>query len=155
MSGIVIDSNLLLLLVVGFTDRGLIEKHKRTREFVPGDYELLLRILEPYKEVHVTPHIVTEVSNLVSQIGEPNKTKLLACLGRLIPAYSESFLLSKELVYHRKFDKLGLTDCAILELVGTEMHLVTVDLELYLTALKGNPNVYNFNHVRQSNLLDI
>ena len=64
MKQIVVDTNLLLLLVIGITDRSLIAKHKRTRSFEAEDFDLLVSVLAGYDQVVVTPHIMTEVSNL-------------------------------------------------------------------------------------------
>ena len=50
MRQIVIDANLLVLLVVGLTDRALIAKHKRTKTFEPEDFDLLTRLLAGYDQ---------------------------------------------------------------------------------------------------------
>ena len=42
---IYIDSGLLALLVVGATDKNLIAKHRRLREFDEGDYERLVSLI--------------------------------------------------------------------------------------------------------------
>lgn len=40
-SGIYVDANLQVLLVAGLTERGLISKHRRLREYTVDDYDLL------------------------------------------------------------------------------------------------------------------
>ncbi len=44
LKGIFIDANLLVLLVVGATDRALIAKHRRLKRFAVEDYERLIEL---------------------------------------------------------------------------------------------------------------
>lgn len=53
MRRIVVDTNLLVLLVVGLTDRALIKKHKRTIEFELIDFDQLCRELANFDVVMV------------------------------------------------------------------------------------------------------
>ena len=47
------------------------------------------------------------------------------------------------------FRRLGLTDAALLEVITAENPLVTVDLDLYLAALRKEADVVvNFTHLR-------
>ncbi len=68
--GLLIDSNLLLLLFVGQYDPTRIQKFKRTDQFTVGDYELLADYVEQFRELVTTPSILTEVSNLLGQLPE-------------------------------------------------------------------------------------
>ena len=62
-SGILIDTNILLLYFVGSYDIQQISRFKRTKKFVVEDYKLLTRIWNSFKKIVTTPHILTEVSN--------------------------------------------------------------------------------------------
>jgi hypothetical protein len=146
---IVIDSNLLVLLVVGLTDINLIGKHKRTRSFDKEDFKLLTELLAKFGEIIVTPHILTEASNLLSQVAE-RKT-----LATLLESQKEKFEASIDVVKHDSFLRLGITDCAILKLIANSIPLITTDLDLYLAAAKLNHNVINFNHLRQKRFIGI
>ena len=84
MKRIILDTNLLLLLVVGLTDPALIGKHKRTRSFEVTDYDLLVNVLSGYNEIVVTPHILTETSNLLSQTAALSAEVLRAKLSELL-----------------------------------------------------------------------
>ncbi|KAF0165241.1 MAG: hypothetical protein FD157_1593, partial [Rhodocyclaceae bacterium] len=68
---ILIDTNLLVLYVVGTASRSYIEKHKRLTEFVVEDYDALLKLINNASAVFVTPHTLAETSNLARYIGEP------------------------------------------------------------------------------------
>jgi len=148
MRQIILDSNLLVLLIVGLTDPNLISKHKRTKSYEKEDFDLLAKILSKYDQVVVTPHILTETSNLVSQIGEPTMSLLRKTLLALLEEQKEVFQESIDIGKHTSFIRLGLTDCAILNIIKSELPLITVDLDLYLMAVKENENTVNFNHLR-------
>lgn len=153
MRSIVIDANLLILLVVGSTDRSLIGIHKRTRQFQQEDFDLLLSVLATFSEILVTPNVLTETSNLASQIADPQKSAVLGQLASLIQAHREQHVPSAGVTENREFLRLGLTDCALLDLVGSETTLITADLDLYLAASRVNQQAINFTHLQQARLL--
>jgi hypothetical protein len=62
---VAIDSNLLLLLVVGMTEKDYVSKHKRLKEFTLSDYDLLQEQLTVATEIVVTPNTLTETSKVV------------------------------------------------------------------------------------------
>jgi hypothetical protein len=61
---IIIDTNLLLLLLVGMYDKSYIARHKRTNDYSSDDFELLLMRLERC-EIVLVSNVLTEVSNLL------------------------------------------------------------------------------------------
>ena len=145
-AGVFIDTNLLVLLVVGSVERQLVATHRRTRTFTPEDYDRLLRIVEALGRVFVTPNTLTEASNLLEQ---PQDTRFLGRLRSLIEACQESVVSSATAARNRAFMRLGLTDAALLEAVSAERPLITVDLELYSAALeKGEEAAINFTYLQ-------
>jgi hypothetical protein len=152
MKQIIIDTNLLVLLIVGLTDCRLIGKHKRTRSFEVADYDLLVNALSMYDEIVVTPHILTETSNLIAQTAESVASSLRITLSELLKTQREEFEPSFDVIKHNSFLRLGLTDSAIMRLVEKNIPLITVDLDLYLAAEKHHPNVVNFTHLRQERM---
>ena len=92
MSRVAIDTNLLLLLVVGETDRGWIKHHKRLGAYDIDAYELLVEIIRDISRVVVTPNILTEVSNLACQgIFEPGCTKVRQVLAAFARRIDEEY----------------------------------------------------------------
>ena len=151
--GVYIDTNLLVLLIAGLTDPSIISKHRRTQQFTSEDYELLLGIVERARQVFVTPHTLTEASNLLTQHGEPERSNLLLALRGLIERSEETVISSRDASNHDRFLRLGLTDAALLKTISKETPLVTVDLELCSAALAAGEEVaLNFNHMRFSEL---
>lgn len=60
----------------------------------------------------------------------------------------ERHVESRQAVARDEFLRIGLTDAAILEMATASHTLLTVDLDLYLTALNRGLKAENFNHLR-------
>jgi hypothetical protein len=153
MRRLIIDTNLLLLLVVGSTADNLIAKHKRTRTFTPEDLVLLELFLSGFHEIVVTPGILAEVSNLSAQIGEPLRTSIMQTVGRLVAQVSENHVPGISVVGSRCFVRLGLVDASILEAFQEGDHLLTDDLDLWIEATNSGKAATNFTHLRAEHLL--
>ena len=54
-SGLYIDANLLVLLVVGLVGPDIIGKHRRTSDFTIEDHRLLVGLVDCVDQVFVTP----------------------------------------------------------------------------------------------------
>lgn len=68
---LIIDTNLLLLLVIGAVEGGRhIRNSKRLNAFNISDYDNVLKIMSNYDDVFITPYIATEVSNLIDLKGD-------------------------------------------------------------------------------------
>lgn len=147
-TGVFVDTNLLVLLVAGRTDRRLIAKHKRLSEFTSDDYDQLTKLIIDFGTVFVTPNTLTEASNLLAQHGEPERSRCFGTLRVLIEATKEIVIASVDASRNSAFERLGLTDSALLEAFSDTRPLVTVDLDLYLAAARKAPNgALNFRHL--------
>ena len=148
-SGYFVDANLLVLLVVGSLDRDLIGKHRRLRAYSADDYEILIKLLDPVERVLVTPNTLTETSNLLAQHPEPERSRFFERLRFIIGEAREVVVASVIASDNSAFDRLGLTDAALLEAITPDTPLVTVDLDLYLQAnASGQEVALNFTHLR-------
>ena len=144
----VVDANLLLLLVVGTAGEKYISKHKRLAEYTAADYKLLAQTISCVDRIIVTPNTLTETSNLLGYIAEPDRSYLYEVFRLLIGTAEEKYYASKQSSQRHEFPKLGLTDSALLEAVSDDNPLLTVDLDLYLAALANGGKAVNFNHMR-------
>ena len=150
-SGIFVDANLLVLFVVGSTDTRLIAKHRRLRTYEPEDYERVAEMVSRAGRVLVTPNTLTEASNLLAQHGEPDRSRFLATLKSLIELSREVVVASSDAAANPDFPRLGLTDAVLLEVASASTPLVTVDLDLYLAAVRKDPrSSVNFRHLQDS-----
>lgn len=149
-TGYFIDSGLLALLVVGSVGGELIDKHRRLKKFTIKDYETLRNLVDQTVQIYVTPHTLTEASNLLGQHGEPERSQFFERLRIIIEESKEVIIASSTASQNAEFIRLGLTDAMLLETVTADIPLVTVDLDLYLAALaKGENAAVNFTYLQQ------
>lgn len=148
MATVLIDTNLLILLIVGLTEEKMIGKHRRTREYDKESYDLLIDSLEDFSEILITPHILAETSNLIRQCEEPLKTKVGECLSELISKSEELQMAAATVVRRPEYLRIGLTDAGILQAQEGGATLLTDDNGLYLASLRSGHNAINFSHRR-------
>jgi hypothetical protein len=73
---LVLDTNLLMLLIVGATSREYIYVHKRlANDFTTTEYEMLVDLMGAYSDIVLLPHVVAETSSLLRQIRNPLAAK--------------------------------------------------------------------------------
>lgn len=150
-TGILIDTNILLLHFIGMVNRKRIGKFNRTEKFTLEDYDLLQRIIAHFEQVIITPNVMTEVSNLMDKIGEPERSRCFALLAQVIPQLSEFYLESQSIAANSGFTKFGLTDCGILDLAREQYLVLTDDLKLAVYLQREGVDVVNFNTIRVYN----
>ncbi len=148
-SGFFLDSNLFVLLVVGSVGREFISKHRRLSAYSAEDYEILIKLLGRVERVYVTPNTLTETSNLLGQHADPERTRFFERLRLIIQESKEVTVASVVASSNSAFNRLGLTDAALLEAATPETPLITVDFKLYLAAIaSGREVALNFAHFR-------
>ena len=144
---IIIDTNLLILLIVGLYDADYIGQHKNTSDYTVDDFELLSMRLDKC-ELVVTSSILTEVSNLLWQTSEPHKSRIRRGLAEFIGRANEHQPISASVTNAAEFMSLGLTDAGILELPKGSGLILTVDWDLHVLALCRDLPSENFNNYR-------
>lgn len=143
-----VDTNLLVLLLVGSLDIEQVERFRRTRTYTRGDYALLIAFVAEFTRLLTTPNVLTEVSNLVGQLTEPLRREALVALGILAKQFEEHFHTSRELVDEPEYPRLGLSDASIIRTVNRDVTVLTDDLDLYLQLSRAGVEAINFNHLR-------
>lgn len=126
----------------------LIGKHKNLRVFATEDYDVLLQLISHASRILVTPNTLTEASNLVSQIGDPDRARIREALRKIVDEAEEHYVPSRTAAARREFPWLGLTDAALLELSTQSVTILTVDSVLHRDALSLGLDSVNFNHIR-------
>lgn len=151
--GILLDTNLLILLVVGLIGKAEISKHKTTGAYIPEDFDLLFNFLKLFKKIVVTPHVLAETSNLVDTFsGEKKSYPFLAITDLLNKSYVfETHLPAIEISGTDGFTKYGLTDIGLIKVAKDNYLLLTDDLKMSGFAEKSGVDVINFNHIRWLN----
>jgi hypothetical protein len=149
---LILDTNLLLLLIVGSASKDYISKHKRLKAYSEKDFDILMKIISYVPNVFVTPNILTETSNLAGQIPEPARTKIFNVFRDYIPSVEEHYCESRRATNREEFIRLGLTDAVILHEMTDAFILLTDDFDLYSAAIKEGYPAQNFNHLRDTYL---
>ena len=153
MNSVLIDTNLLLLLIVGFYNKDLISVHKRTKEFMPKDFDLLVKCINRYKILWVTSHCLAEVSNLIRQTNKKQAKELMAFFSVFIAKAKETHIAKDIIFKNSTLSRLGVADTGLIIKSKRVSCVFTVDLELYLEISKRGYKVVNFNHLRMRNLI--
>jgi hypothetical protein len=154
--GLLVDTNVLILLLVGSLDTKLIGDFKITANqgFDEADFDLLCSFIGQFQKIVTTPHILAEVSNHADKIKGDARIKIFGQLACLIEQFDEHAEPSRSLVKSDAFVRFGLTDAAISSLASKKFSVLTVDFPLMGYLKKQNVDVINFNHLRQTTLTD-
>jgi len=129
--GVLFDTNLLLVLLVGNIEPRLIGKIARTDAFSRSDYERLRDVLGCFTRFVVLPQILTEAGNLLKR-NCPTASTLLD-LNRELAGFvhaaqtRESRVSSRRVTIHPAFPQLGYADAAVLTAAAGKHLLVTAD----------------------------
>lgn len=151
LKGILLDSNLLVLLFVGLADSRAIENFKRTKNhgFTEKEFFLLEGIVRSFSKIVTTPHILTETSNYIFQLHGKTRQSALAITAKIVQSFKERRAEAKSLVQSETFSNFGLTDSAILDLPPKKYLVLSVDAALVIALNKKGVDAINFNRLRQ------
>ncbi|WP_234465011.1 hypothetical protein [Pseudomonas sp. S44] len=117
-AGLIIDTNLLLLLVIGLVEDGRhISKSDRLNGYSQEDYQIVVRFMGRFKSVFTTHYIATEVSNLIDLGGELG-SRVYEAARLLLSEFQqiESTIVDDSASPY--FLKFGLTDASLISLVS-------------------------------------
>lgn len=147
-SGVLIDTNLLLMYFVGAHDPKEIGRFKRTMQFTSDDHDLLVGFIKHFRRVVTTPHIITEVSNLAGQLGDRSRTGVFETLSAGIGLFDERHTPASDLAEDPAFPRFGITDTAVLREAKGRFLVLTDDFRLSQYLRSEGVDVFNFHHLR-------
>lgn len=148
--GVIIDTQLLLLLWVGSFDRSLVGRFKRIKKYEESDFDLLVDVITRCPRLVTTPNVLTEVCNLAGQLPEETAEEFRNEFRLAVKKLDERLLRSEEVVEDKAFLRLGLADGTIINLARQKMLVLTDDLPLYAQLVEENLPAINFTHLRAS-----
>lgn len=147
-----LDTNILLLWLVGNVDATLLLTFKRVQSCEERDIALLERLLRPFQRMITTPHILTEVSNFVDQSPVHRRAKLVEALRDFIENHAEIFEAATELSSRSEFNLLRLSDTALISLSSNAV-VITTDFHLSERIASQGGQAINFSRARSSYLI--
>lgn len=144
-----IDTNLLLVLLIGVLDPAQIERFKRTKDYGRKDFELLRAFVGNYDRLLTTPNILTEVSNFVGQLSEPLRRRAYITLKNLTDStIEEQYWPTTELTQFPAFPMLGLADVSVFAAAESGVTILTADFPLYNRLTSAGLVAINYTHLR-------
>ena len=146
--GLLIDTNLLLLYFIGNYDPNRIPGFKRTMAFTVDEFWLLIGFLGVFDKLMTTPNVLTEVSNLSGQLPANLRAPFHSDFANRIALLEEHYVPSVGASSLAHFNKFGLTDSGIVQLVKDKFLVLTDDLKLAGYLQNRGIDVINFNHIR-------
>lgn len=125
--GLLIDTNLLLLYIVGSFDIELIREFKRTSQFTIDDFDFVSDFISEFELKITTPHILAEVDNFIG-----NKLNLRTLLKNYVSIVAREITTdSVTIVENEFFVEFGFTDTAIVN-ISNNSYLVLTDDNLFM-----------------------
>lgn len=153
--GVVLDTNLLLVLLVGLWDPRHIARFKRTASYGEDDFRLLAAIVGRASRLVTTPHILTEVCNLLESLNRQNGFKLFPLLAQLQAQEGarERWREASALMDAPHFPMLGIADASLIDASRKRHLVVTDDAQCYAAMAKAGGLAININHLRSAEWL--
>ena len=145
--GVLVDTNLLVLFLVGTVNRQRILNFKRTGDFAIEDYDVLVRLINWFGKLIATPHVLSQVSDLTDLSGT-ELTAVREVFKALVEQIEESYDASRLLVGDPAFERFGLTDAAIATVCSRGILVLTTDARLQIALQERDIDALNFNHIR-------
>lgn len=139
---ILIDTNALIVLLVGLIDVRLIKSHRRTKFYEAKDFYDLINVIGSLETLVVLPNVWTETDNLLNNF-PGDKYSYINTITNLIKSTSEKFIDSLKATECDCFYDLGLTDSLLLEYSKQCKLLVTSDSQLSDYAIAYGVQVYD------------
>jgi predicted nucleic acid-binding protein len=148
LKGLLVDTNLLVLLIVGSVNRDRISRFKRTTGYSPADWDLLIGLLEQISRRYTIPHVLAEVSAL-SDLKSPELETARTVLHNLNGEMLELQIPSADACTNPLYLRLGLTDAAIVHTARLQgFSVLTNDSGPYAALADEGSYVAMFNHLR-------
>lgn len=140
---ILIDTNALVVLLVGLIDPKLIQDHRRTSIYDEVDFIELIDAIGTYDQLIVLPNVWTETDNLLNNFTGKYKYHYIQKITELIKSTTEHFLSSLDAAQSDYFYDLGVTDCLLLSYAKQCKLLITSDSNLSDRAIANNIRVFD------------
>ena len=146
--GVLVDTNLLVLYLVGLVNPRRISQFKRTDKYSIEDFELLARLISLFGGMVTTPHVLSQTSDLADLSGKEFQA-IRQRFRSLVANADEQYEKGLVLVADPDFERLGLADAAIAAVCKSGCLVLTDDLTLHLTLASRGADALNFNHLRE------
>ena len=146
--GVFVDTNLFVLLLVGWVNVERIPKFNRTQSFTVDDFYLLQKLINWFgAPLIASPYVLSQVSDLTRLSGN-ELTIIRELFKATVEAMEERYDSAKQLVQHSFFERFGLADASVAAACQADVLVLTADLQLQVALGMAGRDALNFNHVR-------
>ena len=146
--GAILDTNLLLVYLIGRYRVRLVGEFKRTQKYSQIDFTIIRKTVRYFVRVVVTPHILAEVSNFSRQVQEQHQSGCARELARIVDEAKEEFVPATEICAVPDFASVGITDAGIEKSAAGRYLVVTDDFSLSNRLQRNAVDAVNFYHLR-------
>jgi hypothetical protein len=146
-SGLLLDTNLLLLYVIGRSDPDQIGKG-RVAIFARSDLTVLEQFMAHFHHHLTTPNVLTEINSFLGQLSGNLRERCREQLRSDIEILAEQHVDSRRASQQDAFLRFGLTDCGIHLLAMNACLVLTDDFALSQYLDSKGLAALNFHHIR-------
>lgn len=152
-SGVLLDTNLLILLLIGTYDPEKIQTFKRTRIYTKKDFKLLVLFLDKFKTKYTISTVLAECWNLLDGNFSKNEyEKLVEKSIKVLDPFGEDFIKKENIFKVEKFKYIGFTDISLgLMAKNKSLLILTDDLRAKVHLENLGAEVLNLNYIRFGN----
>lgn len=148
--GLLLDTNVLIMYLVGLYDPDFIGHFKRTQQYSTEDFQIVRGLAHKFRRLVTTPHILSELTNLSRGVPEPHLSGYFRRLIGVLRRAHEVHVHKDVLLSHARLPRFGFTDLSILEAAKRSKYLVLTDDFAAAGILRAERcDVINLNHLRQ------
>lgn len=149
MSAVIVDTNLLVLFLVGEIAPSKIGVHRRLKAFDLEDHARLAQEVRRFRD-HVThASVLTEASNLMGSGEQETAPGTSSCLAHYATTTAREIRVDAAVLTRDPlFYKLGLADCAVAHVAGSSVTVLTEDYRLSGVLRTRGVQAWNLRHAR-------
>lgn len=148
---LLLDTNVLLLWIVGLLKPSLIGTHRRLKDFDGDDFVLVNQLATQVPQHISTPHILAEVSNFLGSGPQQMVAGGTSALADYIVLLDEIYTPARDIAATPEFHALGLTDAAIHHLAQSDIRVISMDFHLCNRLAEKGIEAINPRHFRTPN----
>ncbi|MCK5833180.1 hypothetical protein KAH81_05855 [bacterium] len=148
--GILLNTELLLLLCVGIYKRQLVESSKITNKYSVNDFNIVANIAAKFSPLYVSPQVLAEFSNYSDRLGSKVMREFYSSIEKILKGQFEVHIPKDVMIDENYLPVLGFTDVSMMKICEEKgCVLFTADLQLESIYSK-RIDVVNFNHIRSA-----
>ncbi|MCG9229893.1 PIN domain-containing protein [Vibrio diabolicus] len=147
-NGVMLDTNLLVMYLIGLYDRELVPNFKRTEKYSTDQFDFLHYYVGEFSKLIVTPHVLAETWNFIEKLPQSDFNAFLDKVLPNIDLFEEEHINKSILIKAEGFNLIGITDMAVIKAAkATSCLVITDDLRAYKQFYDNGVDSINMNHL--------